>query len=86
MRGGGRQGPCLREISRLYTHTWIVSMSQRIAEAVVAPPDRKAKERTGTSERSAFWGDATRYAAAARDEPFVDEVAYMMVTLHRTGA
>lgn len=33
-----------------------------------------------------FWDDATRYAAASSDEPFVDEVAYMMVTLHRTGS
>ncbi len=32
-----------------------------------------------------FWDDATRYAAASNDESFVDEVAYMMVTLHRTG-
>jgi len=32
-----------------------------------------------------FWDDATRYAAASSDESFVDEVAYMMVTLHRTG-
>ena len=34
---------------------------------------------------SGFWDDATRYAAASNDESFVDEVAYMMVTLHRTG-
>ena len=34
---------------------------------------------------SGFWDDATRYAAAGNDESFVDEVAYMMVTLHRTG-
>ncbi|WP_016939366.1 MULTISPECIES: hypothetical protein [Nitrosopumilus] len=38
------------------------------------------------SQDSTFWNDATRYAAASKDESFVEEVAYMMVTLHRTGA
>lgn len=38
------------------------------------------------SHKSTFWDDATRYASASKDEPFVEEVAYMMVTLHRTGA
>ena len=33
-----------------------------------------------------FWNDATKYASVGNDEPFVEEVAYMMVTLHRTGA
>jgi hypothetical protein len=33
-----------------------------------------------------FWNDATKYAAISKDELFVEEVAYMMVTLHRTGA
>ncbi len=33
-----------------------------------------------------FWNDATRYASFSKDKPFVEEVAYMMVTLHRTGA
>jgi len=33
-----------------------------------------------------FWNDATKYASISKDEPFVEEVAYMMVTLHRTGA
>jgi len=34
-----------------------------------------------------FWEDATKYAASANvDESFVNEIAYMMVTLHRTGA
>ena len=37
---------------------------------------------TGTS----FWSDATKYASISKDESFVEEVAYMMVTLHRTGA
>ena len=32
-----------------------------------------------------FWDDATRYASASNDESFVEEVAYVMVTLHRTG-
>lgn len=31
-----------------------------------------------------FWGDATKYALAGGDAPFVEEVAYVMVTLHRT--
>ncbi len=34
-----------------------------------------------------FWHLATKYASAVDDdEPFVNEMAYMMVTLHRTGA
>jgi hypothetical protein len=33
-----------------------------------------------------FWNTATKYASASDDESFVEEVAYMMVTLHRTGA
>jgi hypothetical protein len=38
-------------------------------------------------QKSTFWDDATKYTASAnRDEPFVNEMAYMMVTLHRTGA
>jgi len=38
------------------------------------------------SQESTFWNDATKYASASKDESFVEEVAYMMVTLHRTGA
>ncbi len=34
-----------------------------------------------------FWSHATKYATSKNeDEPFVNEMAYMMVTLHRTGA
>jgi len=33
-----------------------------------------------------FWNNATKYALVSKDESFVEEVAYMMVTLHRTGA
>jgi len=36
--------------------------------------------------KEAFWNNATRYTLVSEDEPFVEEVAYMMVTLHRTGA
>jgi hypothetical protein len=39
-----------------------------------------------TSEET-FWNDATKYTASANvDESFVSEIAYVMVTLHRTGA
>ena len=39
------------------------------------------------SSKDTFWGFATKYAASATaDEEFVSEIAYMMVTLHRTGA
>lgn len=38
------------------------------------------------SQESTFWNDVTKYASASKDEPFVEEVAYLMVTLHRTGA
>lgn len=34
-----------------------------------------------------FWKNATKYASIAeKDENFVGEIAYMMVTLHRNGA
>lgn len=35
---------------------------------------------------SAFWHDVTVYASSITDERFVDEMAYMIVTLYRTGA
>ena len=38
------------------------------------------------SEEMTFWDDATKYTSISKDESFVEEVAYMMVTLHRTGA
>jgi len=38
------------------------------------------------SNVTSFWNDATKYASVGNDESFVEEVAYMMVTLHRTGA
>ncbi len=38
-------------------------------------------------QESTFWSNATKYAASVtKDETFVSEIAYMMVTLHRTGA
>jgi len=37
-------------------------------------------------EEPTFWNIATKYASIRKDVPFVEEVAYMMVTLHRTGA
>lgn len=39
-----------------------------------------------TTQATTFWNDATKYASISKDEAFVEEVAYMMVTLHRTGA
>jgi len=37
--------------------------------------------------KNTFWSTATKYAASvSEDETFVSEIAYMMVTLHRTGA
>lgn len=36
--------------------------------------------------RDRFWDNATKYALSGGDAPFVEEVAYVMVTLHRTGA
>ena len=38
------------------------------------------------SEKPTFWDDATKYASVSKDESFVEEIAYCMVTLHRTGA
>ena len=38
------------------------------------------------SEKPSFWDNATKYASVSKDESFVEEVAYVMVTLHRTGA
>lgn len=37
-------------------------------------------------EKSTFWDNATKYASISKDESFVEEIAYCMVTLHRTGA
>jgi hypothetical protein len=42
-------------------------------------------EKASSSEPT-FWNNATKYTSVNNDEPFVEEVAYMMVTLHRTGA
>ncbi|MFM9874886.1 MAG: hypothetical protein ACKVN8_00705 [Nitrosarchaeum sp.] len=40
-----------------------------------------------SSAKSTFWVNATKYTSSANhDESFVNEIAYMMVTLHRTGA
>ena len=34
-----------------------------------------------------FWKNATKYNNSGKnDEQFLNEIAYMMVTLHRTGA
>ncbi len=38
------------------------------------------------TEKPTFWDDATKYASVSKDESFVEEIAYCMVTLHRTGA
>ena len=38
------------------------------------------------AEKPSFWDDATKYASISKDESFVEEMAYCMVTLHRTGA
>lgn len=55
----------------------INSKSHVLLEQIFAKHDSK----------DAFWADATRYAASKNnDESFVSEIAYMMVTLHRTGA
>jgi len=37
-------------------------------------------------KNDSFWKNVTKYASSSDDESFVEEVAYMMVTLHRTGA
>ena len=39
-----------------------------------------------SNHHGVFWHNATKYASTSDDESFVEEVAYMMVTLHRTGA
>ncbi len=33
-----------------------------------------------------FWHQSTIYTCNNTDEPFVNEIAYMMVTLHGNGA
>jgi len=38
------------------------------------------------AEKPTFWDNATKYASISKDESFVEEIAYCMVTLHRTGA
>ncbi len=40
-----------------------------------------------SQKNTSFWNNATKYAASStHDEDFVSEMAYVMVTLHRTGA
>ena len=39
-----------------------------------------------STKKGMFWNNATKYTSVSDDESFVEEVAYMMVTLHRTGA
>ena len=40
-----------------------------------------------SSPEKTFWANATKYASSKKeDDPFVSEMAYLMVTLHRTGA
>ena len=46
--------------------------------------ERVFSEESG--KKSTFWDDATKYASISKDELFVEEMAYCMVTLHRTGA
>lgn len=36
--------------------------------------------------KNGFWDSAAWYASVSSDEQFVNEVAYMMVTLYRTGS
>jgi hypothetical protein len=38
-----------------------------------------------SAQKNTFWDNVAKYAVN-EDEPFVSEIAYMMVTLHRTGA
>ena len=40
---------------------------------------------TATKQNAEFWGRAGRYALKVCDEPFAGEMAYMMVTLYRSG-
>lgn len=39
-----------------------------------------------SGKKPTFWDNATKYASISKDELFVEEIAYCMVTLHRTGA
>lgn len=40
-----------------------------------------------SNQKTTFWADVRKYTSSQiNDEPFVSEIAYMMVTLHRTGA
>lgn len=38
------------------------------------------------ADTGGFWRSAVKYTAARQDGPFVNEMAYMLVTLHRTGS
>jgi len=38
------------------------------------------------SNKDGFWYHVRSYTSEKMDESFVNEIAYMMVTLHRTGA
>ena len=45
-----------------------------------------AERRAAAQWPPQFWDDAKRYAGRSGDGPFVRELAYMLVTLHRRGA
>ena len=55
--------------------------AQRGGEAASA-----AERRAAAQWPPRFWDDAKRYAGRSSDGPFVRELAYMLVALHRRGA
>ena len=67
------------------------TMATTAATTAAATPQRAIHDHNTNHKSStlirkdAFWDDATKHAASSNDDTFVDEIAYIMVTLHRTG-
>lgn len=54
--------------------------------AAAADAEAAAERRAAAQWPPQFWDDAKRYAGRSGDGPFVRELAYMLVALHRRGA
>lgn len=64
----------------------MITTVQALEGGAAADAEAVAAERRGAQWPPQFWDDAKRYAGSSGDGPFVREMAYMLVTLHRRGA
>lgn len=64
----------------------MITTVQAIGDTQEAAAAEAAAERRAAQWPPQFWDDAKRYAGQSGDGPFVRELAYMLVALHRRGA